>query len=317
MIIKSWFKWIRLPNLMVVALTQYLLFFLFVKKAVLNTLPGISSSIGPIQELRVDQSSFHLLVFLTVLITLGGYIINDILDEKIDQVNHPDSTGLVRNLGHKKARFLYYSISAIGLLIAIVIAIRTHYLAYLWIYPLAVGLLYIYSSRLKFRPFAGNITVSIFCAGVAYLMFFIEHQNLKLIPPATYLFLKHLILFYCGYAFLANYIRELIKDAQDIKGDQSAGAQTFPIKYGIHKTYLFISLLSLILLTTLGYWISQTIVTISMANIAYLIITVILPIIYLNMAIYRNDRNYNHLSLLSKLIMLAGIFNLFFYQSYI
>ncbi len=35
-----------------------------------------------------------------------------------------------------------------------------------------------------------------------------------------------------AFAFLINFIREIVKDMQDVEGDSKAGVKTFPIQFG-------------------------------------------------------------------------------------
>jgi geranylgeranylglycerol-phosphate geranylgeranyltransferase len=51
-----------------------------------------------------------------------------------------------------------------------------------------------------------------------------------------------------GFAFFTNFIREIIKDVEDIKGDSSEGVQTFPQKVGIDKSIYFVTVLLVLLI---------------------------------------------------------------------
>ena len=68
------FQFIRFPNLLIVALTQYLLYHLLL-------LPNFQKAgISP----TLDPFHFFLLVLITVLIAASGYVINDLIDYKKD-----------------------------------------------------------------------------------------------------------------------------------------------------------------------------------------------------------------------------------------
>ena len=45
-----------------------------------------------------------------------------------------------------------------------------------------------------------------------------------------------IILCYAAFAFIITFIREIIKDMEDMEGDQKINANTLAIKYGIEKT---------------------------------------------------------------------------------
>ena len=70
-------KLIRLPNLLIIALTQYA-----IRYGVIYPMLKINE-----MELQLTQLDFFLLVLSTCLITAAGYIINDYFDVKIDLIN--------------------------------------------------------------------------------------------------------------------------------------------------------------------------------------------------------------------------------------
>src|ERR1035438_7998598 len=74
-------RFIRLPNLLIIILTQFLLRYGILKTFLYS---GDESKMSGMPD-------FLLLVLTTVLIAAGGYIINDYFDIRIDQVNKPDN----------------------------------------------------------------------------------------------------------------------------------------------------------------------------------------------------------------------------------
>ena len=73
-LIWSFLRLIRGKNLFIIGFTQYLIYYSLL-------LPyGI--------PLALDPFHFFLLVFSTLLIAAGGYVINDYMDVKTDQINH-------------------------------------------------------------------------------------------------------------------------------------------------------------------------------------------------------------------------------------
>ena len=80
-------KLIRFPNLVIVILTQFLLYELLRQQLSFGTI-----------ELSLDYVHFSYLVFVTVLITSAGYIINDILDLSTDLINRPNKIIITINL---------------------------------------------------------------------------------------------------------------------------------------------------------------------------------------------------------------------------
>jgi 4-hydroxybenzoate polyprenyltransferase len=84
---------LRFPNLILVALTQSLLYDRIIRKALLD------GNIEPV----LDGAQFALFVFITAGITACGYLTNDLIDLKIDQVNRPEKVILGRRVSIRQA----------------------------------------------------------------------------------------------------------------------------------------------------------------------------------------------------------------------
>ena len=78
-LIAAFLKLIRVPNLIFIALTQFLFYYCIL-------VPLLKPSAA---EPSIDQNRFVLLVVASVVIAAAGYIINDYFDVDIDQVNRP------------------------------------------------------------------------------------------------------------------------------------------------------------------------------------------------------------------------------------
>ena len=85
---------IRWPNLLIVALTQFLLYQFIL-------LPYFTAhQIEP----ALDFLHFSLLVITTVFIAAGGYVINDIVDIEIDKINKPEKSTVKNTISLHLAR---------------------------------------------------------------------------------------------------------------------------------------------------------------------------------------------------------------------
>ena len=88
----------RLPNLMIIIIVQAAIFY-----GVL--LPHLAkNSIFPV----LNGFLFPVFIFITVLITAAGYLINDITDIEIDSINKPERMVIGKSLSLKNAWHLYY-----------------------------------------------------------------------------------------------------------------------------------------------------------------------------------------------------------------
>lgn len=163
-----------------------------------------------------------LLFVIVTLVTAAGNVINDYYDIEIDRVNRPDRPIPSGQVTPAAARAF-----AIALFIAgIVVSLFTN--------PLCIAiavfnslLLAGYAAFLKRTPLLGNIAVSYLAASM-----FLFGGAL-----AGMTGLSHVVPF-AAMSFFAMLARELIKDAEDVEGDQASGAVTFPIRYGIRPSVI-------------------------------------------------------------------------------
>ena len=95
----AFFKLVRWPNLLITALMMCLVY---------HNLVGMSSTIG-----------FTLLVISMVLIQAGGYVINDIFDKEIDEINKPDKIIVGKIFTEKQCNFFYWTLTIIGVACAL------------------------------------------------------------------------------------------------------------------------------------------------------------------------------------------------------
>ena len=299
---------IRFPNLIIVALTQYLLqyYILLPKLKKVNLMP------------LLPDFEFFLLVFSTILIAAGGYIINDIEDVDIDRLNKPEKKQIVGRIYPLSISWKMYLFSIIlGFMISIYLAFFIHNLVQLLIYPASVGMLYAYSKWWKRQPLIGNLVVSFFCAFVAWIVFYAEKINFiseklqNVIASGTlqegYDFLKLTFVGYAIFAFISTLFRETIKDIEDVQGDKAGNCRTLPVVLGIEKSkkwaftvgLIFLSLVLIFSFILRGAWI----------KILILNLTISLPIIYALFLIIKSQKkeDFSFLSKLAKLIMLSGL----------
>lgn len=164
------------------------------------------------------------------LLAAAGMIINDIMDVEIDKINQPQRvlpSGLV---SQKLAYIWYYSLNAVALFIAVGFPIFAQTIVFV-----ALFLIYFYSTVLKKTLLLGNLVVAAL-TGLTFIYggAIVGNYN-KILLPAL-------------FAFLINFAREVVKDFEDIEGDNIANAKTFPVLFGKLPTQILVTLILLILL---------------------------------------------------------------------
>ena len=167
-----------------------------------------------------------LLMIIVFLITAGGNTINDYFDVAIDRINRPDRPIPSGELEKNRAGILALVLFSGGILLSVF----TNSLCFV-IAVFNVLLLILYAARLKRMIFIGNMAVSYLTASV--FLFgggFFGMEGIERISAIALM------------TFFAILSRELLKSAEDLEGDNAAGALTVPVEYGIRAT-VFISLL--------------------------------------------------------------------------
>lgn len=163
-------------------------------------------------------------VFLVVLfITAAGNVINDYYDADIDAINKPErpipSGAISRRqaLGYAAGLFLAGNLLAFACAPLPLTLIATFNSLLLWLY----------AAYLKTTPLFGNLSVAYLASSIFLFGGALQGTEgiLSTLPVA-------------GATFGVMLARELVKDGEDIPGDEAHGARTFPIRYGLRLTLI-------------------------------------------------------------------------------
>ena len=301
-LILSFFRLIRLPNLFIVILAEWLLYERII-------IPAYEKAqLSPV----LTTTQFWLLVLAIVMVTAAGYVINDIIDYPIDIINKPQKVVVNRVLSNQFAQLIYFSLVLGGFLISEVLAFSTQKIHLLWLYPLATVGLYSYSLYFKKRPFIGNLVVAFFCAGVAALIWVAELDHIHLLTiqqPLAAKQLKFILTLYITFAFLSTWYREIIKDLEDVDGDAHNKLQTLPIIWGKKRTKELALAVGTGLLLTIIYGIYFLEIYQTLWPSIFIGILIVIPLIWSMVALYQASTNtqFHRLSGLTKFVMVSGI----------
>lgn len=254
-----------------------------------------------------------LFVIDTMLIAAGSYVVNDIFDQSTDKHNKPNKSTLInQSISNNLAWYIYITITIIGLDIAIYIGFMIDKLPLIIIFPCAVGLLYYYSKSWKRKPFIGNFIVATFCAFVPAIIWYAEYDNIKLIKNISlkeYNWVVNIFTAYISFGFLTTIIREIIKDIEDINGDQLSGYITLPIAIGVKKSKYLALIFSLLLLSSYVLWLKgcngiELLILIALLGICFVIPTFF--IIY-KITKAKVTQDYSKISKYLKYIMIMSL----------
>lgn len=296
---------IRWPNLVIVALTQILIFNWVLLPSFVQY--NIRSSL--------NQDQFFLLSLVTVLLTAGGYIINDIYDRETDSIDKPERVIIGKSIDLPTAYWLYFVVHLIGFLLALYLAFVVEKPGYVGLFPLASTGLYLYSRWLKRMPLWGNLLIALYCSGVAGIIWFAERVAFAelAIAERSYLQVGGVLVTYLGFAFLTTLFREIVKDMEDVDGDTRGGYRTAPIAWGLHTARQLatsIGLLILLFLLAAG-WYFWKYLDAPVSGVVLMVLSLPMCLLLYKLVQATEKQHFHQVSQWSKILMLSGILILF------
>ncbi|HHJ50718.1 MAG TPA: hypothetical protein ENJ88_07460 [Phaeodactylibacter sp.] len=299
---------LRWPNLLLVALTQFL-----VHEFVFSDAFQTAASAGQTgMAARLSAWQLSALIFSTVCVTAVGYLINDLHDLKIDLINRPERMLAGRHISIRAVRRMAWLLGLAGFLSALWLALTVAPLYYILLYPLGLAALWLYSARLKQLGWPGNLLVSIFCAGVTALVWLAEQNawwEFSLRQSQSAHALQNLLLLYLLFAFLSNLYREWLKDLQDLPGDKAHGRLTLPVRLGPQKARLWSFGAGLIFLLAVLLFALQLHLQGKTAAFFFLLLFIAAPLLYSLATLFKDQsqQHYKRLAGIAKFIMLTGV----------
>ena len=320
--VKNIIQLLRWKNLLIAGCTVLLTKYAVFEPAIKNLFPLSASTLNFFETL--------LLAISVMLIAAGGYVINDINDVKVDEINKPDKVIIGKRISKKFAEFIYIVLTGLGLLIAAYIGESAGNYRLMLLHTLIAGILWIYSKYVKNTFLLGNVLVAIASSAVVLTYFIFESLgyikaygdilkiNFKTIfgGPLNTLWLYSIGLSLFG--FLLSIIREIVKDLQDYQGDFTAGASTVPIVLGEKATKAIVILLSILLVLSLIYVLHFKLSSPPFDELPFMLyiwLLVIAPIADIIYGVVRAEKNedYQRPSNTCKFIMVSGILTTLIY----
>ena len=168
--------------------------------------------------MAIISGQFTMDVFLAgavvFIVTGAGNSINDYFDHKIDAINKPERPIPSGRIPLRTAGIYSSALFMVGIILAFLINTILGAIALL-----SSLMMMWYAYSLKRMLIVGNLTIS-FLTGLCFVFGGIVVDQI-------------MVSIYLGFfAFLMTMAREIVKDMEDVKGDQAEGASTLPIVYG-------------------------------------------------------------------------------------
>jgi len=118
---------------------------------------------------------------------------------------------------------------------------------------------------------------------------------------------------YAIFAFMINFIREIVKDLEDVNGDYNQGMSTLPIVMGVQRTSRVVFGLSFIPLVVLLYYTNEYFAAGNLyVTMIYTLSCVVGPLLYFTIKSWsaKTKKDFQHLSKVLKLVLLFGIISI-------
>lgn len=301
----AFFKLIRIFNLAIIAFTMYCVRLCLV----------IPFSDYYKMQSAIADDLFAAIVLSIVLIAAAGYAINDYFDVKIDRVNKPDSIIVGRVIKRRVAMITHIIFTTLGLLLGFYVSLKIGIIQLVILHIIMAVSLWYYSVNFKAVFLAGNLIIAFLTALVPITVGFYEIPLLNgriglhpFLPVGfNYNFLAYWVLGYAIFAFLMTLTREIMKDIEDMKGDEEYGCETLPIVLGIGKTkqiLLGLNILIVALLALVQYYFLY-----DKLSIYYIYGALIAPLVSQVILVLRakNPEDFKVPTMMNKIISLFGI----------
>lgn len=203
--------------------------------AALSVVPAASIACG---ELTMPWRESGLIFFLVSF----GYAVNDIFDVRADLINRP-----TRAIPSGALSIKYAWLTAVLSLVlgsGLLVGANTMTSVYYVVVALA---LYFYGAKISSQLIVGNVLVAVLCASVFYLGTQVcpaDNRAIGLLAVSAVLTL----LYHLG--------REIVKDIEDISGDEAIARSTVPLKWGLKKARMIALAIFGVLITAtyVAYW---------------------------------------------------------------
>lgn len=262
--------------------------------------------------LALADWQYGLLVLSTILIAAGGYVINNIFDQNTDTINKPNTVIIGKTISETNAYNLYIGLTVAGVAIGFYLSNVILKPGFASIFILIAATLYLYATSLKQMMIIGNIIValllsfSVIIIGIFDLFPTIHEGNQQQLGVVF-----SILLDYALFTFFLNFMREIVKDIEDVDGDYNQGMNTLPIAIGKSRTAKIVFGLSIIPILFMLYYINKYLLDLVFTTV-YLLLFVVGPLFYFAVKIWtaKSKKEFHTLSMLLKWILLFGILSI-------
>jgi len=274
----SLFSVIRLYNIFIIIIAQY-----FTSIFIISIDTSISSILFDFQ--------LFLLILSSSIAIASGYIINNFYDYEKDLINKPIKSKIDKVIRKRTKLSLYVALNFLCIYTSSLVSWRA-----VLFFSIYIFVIWLYSHKLKRILFIGNVVSSLLSV-IPFFIILIYYKNFELI-----------IFLYAIFLFQIVYIREIIKDLENIKGDFALDYRTIAVVYGEKSSKYLLSIVSLFTVSII-YILLSGFDTGMMFYYYYFSIAVLLFFIIVLWK-YDSKKYYNFLHNLLKFLIVLGVLSI-------
>lgn len=302
----NFLKLIRIPNLLIIALIQYVM-----RYFIIEPILGINGI-----KLQLSNFDFAILVLATVFMAAGGYIINDYFDTKADRFNKRDVI-VGRKVKRRVALALHQVFTLTGVLFGGYVSYKIEHWQFVTIFFMTGGLLWFYSTSYKYYFLLGSILISFVAATIPFLVVVFEiptltktYAEVLIASKTNFNYLLYWVGAFSFFVFFGVLIGQFIRDLVSIKGDREIQRRSLPIVLGLKWTKIIIVVLILFLsVSVFGVWYQFLNAPMDKITPWYFGVLIIIPLLLLGYKIYqfKEGAKFTTGTFLLRFALLAGI----------
>jgi geranylgeranylglycerol-phosphate geranylgeranyltransferase len=237
---------------------------------------------------------FLLVVLCPTFITAAGNALNDMCDIEIDRINKPLRPLPSGTLSVEGARVFMIAMFILGNIAALLLGFGSLFISLF----VATPLLYWYAYRLRHVALVGNVIVA-FLSALTFIFAAQAFGNIKLgyVPFV--------------FTFIISLIREIVKDLEDLNGDEAHDSKTLPVMVGETPTRIIAGIMTALFIPIIpipyvagmyGKWFF-------LLGVPGVVIPMV--IIMVNLFQVRRHINYHQVAMILKVVMFIGLATIF------
>lgn len=257
-----------------------------------------------------------LLSLASVCLAAAGYIISAIYNVEADMVNSPKKLIIDKDISEKTAYRWFFAFNIIGVAIGFYLSNIIGHPAFSILFIMVSALLYAYASALKKYVLIGPVIISILVGlSIIIIGFYDLLPAMNDQTRETGKTFFSILFDYFLLAFLLNFVRELIKNQKNMDGDHRMGRKSLSLVLGKERTNKVIFALALLPVFGVAYYMYNYLYMHTIA-VVYALVLILLPLFYVLFKILsaKQKKDYAHLDLILKVVMVFGLLSIGLYQ---